>query len=562
MKIFKNIILPNLFLILAFFVFVLKIGSPFHRYIAGALFLASIVRVAITVRRHRAYSEYKPKLKDKLRPYRYHILALAIILIVMYVCNVLIPVQHSALTTLSPDQLREQYSKDFKAISMLQVQCDSFFEDLQTGNWAVINRTLRPDELSTIRQQRKVFSDMFLEYSFFMEKYKGYYLIDYLATPRLHSDAFFLAFDAYTGQYEAALKVVRMVGDNELVEAILNEEDAAAALPKDGYFYVKQYLTSPDALIRLNAGRAYLSLVKDNIGFDPVAVERLEKRLASIDDLIERDIDIFIENPLELLEKKTFDNWLPAQRNIAIMMGRVHPSGRPYYITPDIIAEYADRFQPGDIIITRRKWHLSNVGIPGFWTHAVVYTGDEQQINEVFADLLEGDTAYRHIKSLYPRADVKAADQQGRPLCCVEAVEQGVVQHSLETALSADYVAVLRPVMEDEDKFRAVKRAFSFVGRPYDYNFDFATDAALVCSEVVYKAYSFTDFPIEPQKQNGRFLLSPNEIARRYDQLADSGANPLELVLFLDVKGGSVAEATDQEFRSSWKRPKWDVMLE
>ncbi|MFI4911723.1 MAG: YiiX/YebB-like N1pC/P60 family cysteine hydrolase [Sedimentisphaeraceae bacterium JB056] len=562
MKIFKNVILPNLFLILAFFVLVLKIGSPFHRYIAAALFIASIIRVALTVKRHRVYSEYKPKLKDKLRPYRYHILAFIVILIVMYVCNVLIPVQDSFLTEMTPEQLSEEYAADYNTLVTLQGQCDDFFDNLQTGNWAAINRALRPDEVTDIRDQRRVFGDMFLEYSFFKEKYKGYYLIDYLSKPALHSDAFFLVFWAYAGQYEASLKVVRMVGGNEVVAAVLNEGDEAAGFPKDGYFYIKQRLTNPDVLLRLNAGKAYLKLVKKNISFPAAAVAELEQRLARISDLLGRDMDIFIKNPIDMLEKKTFENWLPAQKNIAIMMGRVHPSSRPYYITGDIIKNYADRFEPGDVIITRRKWHLSNVGIPGFWTHSVIYAGTRQQINEFFATETDELPPFEQIKQLNPDIAIKSVDDHGSQLCCIEAIEQGVLQHSLEDACHADYIAVLRPKTTPEKKFMAVKRAFSFLGRPYDYNFDFATESSLVCSEVVYKAYNFLEFPIEPQKQNGRFLLSPNEIARKYDLLADDEDFPVEFVLFLDIKDGQVIEADVQAFRDSYKRPKWDIMLE
>jgi len=563
MNIFKNIILPNVLLIAAFLVLVLKIGSPFHVYIAMVLFTISLVRLTISIKRHRVYSEYKPKFKEKLRPYRLHIAVLAVILVMIYIGRVLIPVEDSFLTELSAEQIQAELSRDYKTFMTLQQQCDGFFDDMQTGNWAVIDRPLRDDEIEQLRRQRRLFSDIFLEYSFFREKYRGYYLVDYVAKRQMHSDAFFLAFGAFIGQYEASLKVVRIVGDNKVVETVLDEDDAQAGFPKNSYYYIKQQLTSPRALLQLNAGRAYLALVKKDITFGAAAVERLEKRISMIDELFGREMDIFVKNPLELLERASSENWLPAQKQIAVMMGRVHPSSRPYYITPDVIAKYAGKLEPGDIVITRRKWHLSNVGIPGFWTHSLLYTGTPRQFDDFFAEFAPRDKGnmFDLIAGMYPDARLSGTDGDGRPLCCVEAVEEGVVQHPLEVGLNADYIAVLRPKTAKQDKFKAVTAAMSFVGRPYDYNFDFATDNSLVCSEVVYKAYS-SSLPIEPQKQNGRLLLSPNSIARYFDTMADTPDCGLEFVLFLDIKDGKVVEATPDDFRKSWTRPKWDIMLE
>ncbi|TLN17654.1 protein tyrosine phosphatase, partial [bacterium] len=63
----------------------------------------------------------------------------------------------------------------------------------------------------------------------------------------------------------------------------------------------------------------------------------------------------------------------------------------------------------------------------------------------------------------------------------------------------------------------AVLRAFSYAGRPYDYNFDFLTDAALVCSELIFKCYEpargFKGLTLPQSVVLGRVLTSPNELA-------------------------------------------------
>jgi hypothetical protein len=107
-------------------------------------------------------------------------------------------------------------------------------------------------------------------------------------------------------------------------------------------------------------------------------------------------------------------------------------------------------------------------------------------------------------------------------------------------------------------------RAFEHLGKPYDYNFDFATDQALVCSELVYKAFRDLDI-LQPKRVGGRLLCSPNLLAERFDtQLRDSDVPELEFVLFLDGLGepGKFQEAEVDEFRRSHRRPKWHILTE
>lgn len=97
----------------------------------------------------------------------------------------------------------------------------------------------------------------------------------------------------------------------------------------------------------------------------------------------------------------------------------------------------------------------------------------------------------------------------------IEAVGHGVIVQPFEESGRADYLAALSPRIDAELRLRALVRAFSHFGEPYDYNFDFATDQTVVCSELVAKALLPNSgaggivFPLT--RQNGRFLLPPNE---------------------------------------------------
>ena len=114
------------------------------------------------------------------------------------------------------------------------------------------------------------------------------------------------------------------------------------------------------------------------------------------------------------------------------------------------------------------------------------------------------------------------------------------------------------------DRWRAVLAALPHYGKPYNYQFDFRTESALVCSQLVYKAYeSVPGLALKPVMSGGRLLLAPNEIAIKFDSECNTDRPELELVLFLDGIGvGKVAKRNAEDFRASWSRPKWHIVFQ
>ena len=160
-----------------------------------------------------------------------------------------------------------------------------------------------------------------------------------------------------------------------------------------------------------------------------------------------------------------------------------------------------------------------------------------------------------------------ARDAAGHPPRVLEAISEGVEFTSLEHSAAADSFAALRPRLGKRDRAVALARAFGYAGRPYDFDFDFLTDSALVCSELVYKAYepgaATAGLRFELESIAGRRLATPNGMARAFDADAAAGRAQLDLAVFLDgsEKLGRAVEGTAEEFRSSWKRPKWHVIV-
>jgi hypothetical protein len=111
-------------------------------------------------------------------------------------------------------------------------------------------------------------------------------------------------------------------------------------------------------------------------------------------------------------------------------------------------------------------------------------------------------------------------------------------------------------------------RAFHYSGRPYDFNFDFQTDSALVCSELIFKAYepgggmSGMRFPVT--EVMGRKVSTPNGMVKQFDEQSGGSTIQADFVLFLDgfEKEKRAVESTPEQFRASWKRPNWHILIQ
>ncbi len=127
----------------------------------------------------------------------------------------------------------------------------------------------------------------------------------------------------------------------------------------------------------------------------------------------------------------------------------------------------------------------------------------------------------------------------------IEAVPLGVRLTTLEHCMGvADSAAILRPHRLSSDQIKLViSRAFRQMGKPYDFEFDFSTAGKLVCTELVYRAFSGTpglDLPLV--NLVGRETLPPSWLARKYaEEWQQPGGGQLKLMLFLDGQGRDAA---------------------
>ena len=553
----------------AFAVFATRTFHPYDRAAAAALYAAGWVVFIAAVWKYRAYiRRHAAAVRVYGRAAVPYACAAVLLIGAAYAAYTFIPVAENPLTGMTPGDLREMIDNDADRLRLLRSSNRRIVDRISTGG--LVTRPfseLSPGMKKSLIEQWSKCVTGWLEFDMLKKRYEGFYQIDYLSQPSLHADAFCTAFAGFAAQLRSALKVLDAISDNTSVETFLDEKHSGHSLPAETLTCIKKWTVHPDTHMRLHAGNVYLRLVREDLKVPESLRRDLDMDLDAVSEIIRHSPGKYIDIPLDIFQKKAFSLWYPLQKEAAVRLSLMRTAKRGFFISENMIAGYADEFEPGDICIERRNWYMTNIGIPGFWPHAALYTGTLEQMDEYFSDIsdLAGEPFSEYLKKHMPEvyAEFIQNDDKGYRRCIIEAKRPGVILTSLEQSGNADYMAVMRARIPKREKFAAVKAALSYYGRPYDFNFDFATDSALVCSELVYKAFQHAGSITFPAGRiSGRIMMTPNDIARTYAEEYGTPGRRLDLVLFLD---GSEADnkaykKTAEEFADTWKRPKWDIM--
>jgi hypothetical protein len=150
-----------------------------------------------------------------------------------------------------------------------------------------------------------------------------------------------------------------------------------------------------------------------------------------------------------------------------------------------------------------------------------------------------------------------ARDAEGHEHLILEAVPQGVRMTTLEHCIGvADAAAVLRPRLSESETREAIARAFSHLGKAYDFDFDFFSSDKLVCTELVYRCYDgCLKFPLV--EVMGRRTLPPTELVRKFVTERGRPEAQLECVCFLDgdERRGRASFKDEAVFATTVQRP-------
>ena len=559
----RFILLSAICALLAFVVLATKTFAPNYRIVAFIFFGLSCASLIASIQRKKIlYRKNRTNIKGVFKGYGLQISVAFSLIIFVYCAQVLMPFSHSPLTGLSNVELSKELAADTGTSLFIQ-------EKLEEQRIQLVSEIgkVKDNEVLMEKHRKKLLDLWFqwlsslIETDILKKKYAGFYQIDYLSQPKNHAQAFWVSYGNLCHQYINVYQVQNACMGKSQIQILLNEPIPHLGNKSDILYYLKQQLTNNKNLLRLSAGRAYSKLVDKELQDLPFLHEQVDKALQSIDAGLLQASSLVVRNPLAKLEKIASERFFPIQKQVALNMSFIRVSNKPYGIQSEDIQPHIPTLQPGDILLERRNWHITNAGIPGFWPHTALYSGSIDELNEFFNGLpaLGAKTFSEMLKANYPNIylGLQDLDKNKNKMRVLEAKRPGVVFLSLEDSANCDYFAALRTQCDKGEIYQALLNSFIHYKKPYDFNFDFATDEAMVCSELVYKAYQPTGkLPIPLEQVSGRALIPPNSFVKYY------GGNPdvLSPILFLESSENGVEKADLSELKDSWKRPKWSFM--
>jgi len=467
----------------------------------------------------------------------------------------------SALASMSPREIEDQVQADLArlktviaGIENLEERWNALDEQLRGTFKAEGRKYYSPEEDDQVRwhfvtylSYRSVLHRMIATYSGFVS----------VRDPRDQARCFLLGFGAAMTVSRVAIDLVHRYRDLSVARKKLNEAEPAWGVPAGMFDRIYENVTAERNVELCEEMAAYfehhrkkwrLGRVLPDADFDWI-----ERRIARGIQHIRENRPESHRTQLDLfLERVKQDAYTPVyavQSMVASWIGDTRIVKRAPFVSIKMIHEFQKQLKPGDIILERRNWFLSNAFLPGFWPHAALYVGGVEDLRRL------GVADHPEVVKRLDEYLEKAAD--GEPHTVIESVSEGVVFSSLVEATHADYIAVLRPRLPEEKIAEAITRAFRHQGKPYDFEFDFFTSDKLVCTELVYRSYEGM-LHFDLVQVMGRDTLPALEIVRKFAKERDQPDRDLDFVFFLDGDAamGQARYADAGEFCASVDRPR------
>ena len=197
--------------------------------------------------------------------------------------------------------------------------------------------------------------------------------------------------------------------------------------------------------------------------------------------------------------------------NIGNTAGLVESREGKLYKNDVVTANIEANLRPGDILIERTPFRLTDKLIPGYWGHVAVYIGTKDELTSmgIWDDL---NVTYNADTNRTYQDDFLNVEDALNPRAIVEALRDGVQLNSVEHFLNVDDLAIMHDENEnDADRTERIKEVIKQLGKEYDFEYDIDDNSKIVCSELVYITSVYIEWDTESFV--GINTISPDNVA-------------------------------------------------
>lgn len=569
----------------AFFFYAAKLFAPLHVPIAVAFLYFALRKTYRLYRARRVQAGLLVLKKKTLRQlilYKVGILLIFGFFASWYVFSALVPTDSQIFSNRSHSEIEVMVDTDTvyaaQLVDMLTVTGDALL-----NNVALYKNELTVDEAESLKKGWNEFLGVAIASEGVTDVHRYFPQISIFENPDLQAQSFTISYSLYMLKFAYFHRIIDAVGLNGEVRTVLNEYSSAFG-EVNSYTDVTERFFAANSFLRRTIGYLYYLLMT------PPHHEIDSPEYRILLEVAGESQEYLMENVLSHLTDRSiaythgFNDvvtgvWLPVQKTVFVdTIGNMHVGDRTEkFITHDDIAVMKRSLQPGDIFLARKNWYASNVGIPGFWTHAGLYTGTLGEMEKYFANLFpftHDGVTYETFETFMARTvpgayrAYQTPDAQGFLPAVIESETKGVGIHSLEYTAHVDYFGVVRPNIPKRDLLLSLMRAFAHEGKLYDYEFSLTTKDEIFCSELVYDAYvpmrAKAGITFPTSVVSGMELVAPNDIMKKFVEERSMNERDLSFVYFLDgIEAQGVARiANEAAFVESYSRPKFSFLQE
>ena len=329
-------------------------------------------------------------------------------------------------------------------------------------------------------------------------------------------EAFLIAFAAALLLVDAARFLREAADQRPIVRRKFNEPAPQFGVPGGVYDAVQKSLVSArhgwhlyHALRYFDEHEAELRALGQGTAYAPLlaCIDELRHRLdVSITDFATAKLRTRTDQVMRHVGRSVLGQALYGIQKLAgsLVADKYLRYGHRPGLPDDIAAEIRQLLEPGDVLVVRKEYALTNYFLPGYWPHAALYLGDTESLAAL------GLHEQEHVKPRWARLLEAESESAGHVL---ESMRDGVNLRTLSSPFASDSIVVLRPAISRPEIGAALARCMVHEGKAYDFDFDFRRADRLVCTEVVYRAFDgIGSINIPLVQRAGRPTLSGSDL--------------------------------------------------